>query len=53
MEKMDPENKINFLDMTIFTDSDKKLEFIKYSKYSVDTVIANFKHSVSKYSTSS
>ena len=43
---MDAQNKINFLDMTIFIDDKQNLQFIKYRKDSVDTVLSNFKHSL-------
>ena len=45
-EGVDSENRINFLDMTIFLEKNSQLEFINYKKDSVDTVIASFKQSV-------
>ena len=46
---MNSDNKINFLDMTIFIDDNSKLQFIKYRKDSVYTVIANFQKSVASH----
>ena len=46
-DEMDSHNKINFLDMTIFIDDQQLLQFIKYRKDSVDTVLSNFKQSIS------
>ena len=45
-DEMDSDNRINFLDMTIFIDNQQQLQLIKYRKDSLDTVVSNFKHSV-------
>ena len=52
IEQMDINNEINFLDMTVFINTENTLEFRKYRKKSVNTVITNFEHSVvsKKYS---
>ena len=49
---MDVNNEINFLDMTVYINTENTLEFRKYQKNSVNTVITNFEHSVvsKKYS---
>ena len=49
---MDVNNEINFLDMTVYINTENTLEFRKYRKNSVNTVITNFEHSVvsKKYS---
>ena len=44
---MDDENSIKFLYINIFLSTENKIEFKKYRKNSVDTVICNFEHSIS------
>jgi hypothetical protein len=44
---MDENNLIKFLDIDIFLNQDEKIEFKKYRKNSVDTVICNFEQSIS------
>ena len=46
IEHMNSNNEIIFLDMTIFINNENNLEFKKYRKNSVETVISNFEHSV-------
>ena len=46
IEEMKIENKLVFLDMVIFLDDNKSLEFIKYRKNSTNTVITNFERSI-------
>ena len=41
------EEKITFLDMTIFVNKDQTLELKKYRKNSLDTVMTNFEESIS------
>ena len=43
---MNVERKLIYLDMLIVINEKNSLEFIKYRKNSVDTVITNFKRSV-------
>ena len=52
IEQMDVNNEINYLDMTVYINTENTLEFRKYRKNSVNTVITNFEHSVvsKKYS---
>ena len=49
---MDVNNEINFLNMTVYINTENTLKFRKYRKNSVNTVITNFEHSVvsKKYS---
>ena len=44
---MNSENSINFLDINIFLNKDEKIEFKKYRKNSLDTVMTNFEESIS------
>ena len=44
---MNEENSIKFLDIDIFLNTEEKIEFKKYRKNSVDTVICNFEQSFS------
>jgi hypothetical protein len=46
IKEMKIENKLVFLDMVIFLDDNKSLEFIKYRKNSTNTVITNFERSI-------
>ena len=43
---MDDENSIKFFDINIFINTEQKIEFKKYRKNSIDTVICNFEQSV-------
>ena len=43
---MNSKNEINFLDITVYLNESDNLEFKKYRKNSVDTVISNFEQSV-------
>ena len=47
VDYMDEENSIKFLDIDIFLNTEEKIEFKKYRKNSVDTVICNFEQSIS------
>ena len=46
LEEMNVERKLIYLDMLIFINEKHSLEFIKYRKNSVDTVITNFERSI-------
>ena len=46
IEKMNQENQIIFLDTTVYINSTNELEFKKYRKNSLSTVISNFEHSL-------
>ena len=46
IEEMNSKNEINFLDITVYLNESDNLEFKKYRKNSVDTVISNFEQSV-------
>ena len=50
-EEISSEQEITFLDMTIFINKLGGLEFKKYRKNSVNTVISNFEHSVASKNT--
>jgi pyruvate/oxaloacetate carboxyltransferase len=43
---MNQENQINFLDTTVFINSKNELEFKKYRKNGLQTVISNFEEAV-------
>ena len=43
---MNSKSEINFLDTTVYIDENNQLEFRKYRKNSLHTVISNFEHSV-------
>ena len=46
VEEMNQENQIVFLDTTVYINSKNELEFKKYRKNGLQTVISNFEHSV-------
>ena len=46
IEHMNKENQIIFLDKLIYINNDNSLEFKKYRKNSVETVLSNFEHSI-------
>ena len=46
IEEMNSKSEINFLDTTVYIDENNQLEFRKYRKNSLHTVISNFEHSV-------